>query len=65
MTTKTVQGSARIYQFPAGKRMAPGDRSHAAGSTDVPASAPVASGDCGSGWYHDAAIKDARKPRKP
>jgi Protein of unknown function (DUF2735) len=60
MNTSVNQGSAKIYQFPAGGRAALAGRrnSETKTVTDV---APIA--DCSGSWYHAAAIADANAER--
>jgi hypothetical protein len=61
MSTNLNQGSAKIYQFPAGGRAALGGRRY---GEDKPASAltasPVAEAGCSESWYHEAAIQEAK-----
>jgi len=53
------QGSAKIYQFPVGGRASLGIRRNETPSiADAPRVTEVA---CGSGWYHEAAIEDAKR----
>lgn len=63
MNSNLNHGSARIYQFPAGGRAAPGGRRHdetkSATDRDSPPVNEVACGDC---WYHEAAIQQAKPP---
>jgi hypothetical protein len=65
MTTSLNQGSAKIYQFPAGGRAALGghryDETKAA--TDLASSRAVEVA-VGGAWYHDAAIQDAKPVRE-
>ena len=50
--------SAKIYQFPAGGRGAKSTgRGPQAKAKEL--SAQYAVTDCGSGWYHDAAVREA------
>ncbi|PZM12058.1 DUF2735 domain-containing protein [Rhizobium tubonense] len=60
MTMNTHRDTAKIYQFPVGGRanIARGD-----GKFTVEAP-PVHVCDTGS-WYHQAAVLEAEKPRKP
>jgi hypothetical protein len=60
MTTSTSGGSAQIYQFPPRGRFAlnAGDDSRI--SLEAQALPKVV---YGSGWYHDAAIQEAERPR--
>jgi len=61
MTTSLNEGSAKIYQFPAGGRAALAGRCYEETKTVTElASAPVSDVAIG-GWYHDAAIQDARE----
>jgi hypothetical protein len=58
------QETAKIYQFP--RRIAPnsvGFRQQYASAADS-ASQPLPAVECGSGWYHEAAI-EAERTRKP
>jgi hypothetical protein len=59
------QGSAKIYQFPAGGRTALGGRRH--GETDAVTefvAPPVNLADCSESWYHAAAIEEAKSERE-
>jgi hypothetical protein len=64
MSANLNQGSARIYQFPAGGRAALGGRSYgeAKSVADVPR---VNEAICSSSWYHEEAIRDAQSQTKP
>jgi hypothetical protein len=64
MNTNLTQGSARIYQFPAGGRAALGGkrREEFKPVTDQ-ASVRVSEAACGSSWYHEAAIREAEHTR--
>jgi hypothetical protein len=64
MTADLNKGSANIYQFPAGGRaaLAPG-RSDGTGSTVEPALLPINEAVCADGWYHEAAIQEAKPAR--
>lgn len=62
MNTSLNQGTAKIYQFPAGGRSAAGTRRiEEIKSADL-ASARVSEAACGDGWYHQAAILESNKP---
>ena len=63
MNTSLNQGSAKIYQFPAGGRQALGGRRYDASkpATDLP-SQHVTETNCSGIWYHQAAI-DESKPK--
>jgi Protein of unknown function (DUF2735) len=64
MNTSLNQGSARIYQFPAGGRAALGGRrNEEAKAVTDPASPRVSEAACGSGWYHEAAIQESKPAR--
>ena len=58
------QGSARIYQFPAGGRAALGGRRHdeTAPTADQGLSR-VSEAAFGGGWYHEAAIQESEPER--
>ena len=60
MTTGLNQGTATIYQFPAGGRAALGGRRY--GETK-PALDPAYTNtaNCSESWYHQAAIDDERR----
>jgi hypothetical protein len=65
MTTSLNQGSARIYQFPAGGRQALGGRRYeATKAVTEAASPPVSEADCSDSWYHAAAIEEAKQTRE-
>ena len=59
------QGSAKIYQFPAGGRSALGGRRYQEAqdttdlTTDLAASSVIGT-DCGEAWYHEAAIRESK-----
>jgi hypothetical protein len=64
MNTSLNQGSARIYQFPAGGRSALGGRRYEETKAVSEAISPRASeADCSGSWYHEAAIEEAKQPR--
>ena len=52
------QGSAKIYQFPAGGRAALGGRRH--GDADLAKAVRVNEALCSDSWYHQAAIEDSK-----
>ena len=64
MTTSLNQGSAKIYQFPAGGRAALGGRRYedSQSAADVAASR-VSVATVGGAWYHEAAIAEAKPVR--
>jgi len=60
MNTAINQGSARIYQFPAGGRSALGGRRF--GDTGIKtelATSQVHTAACSGSWYHEAAIQES------
>ena len=65
LTTSVNEGSATIYQFPAGGRAALGGRRYGETKTAVSEfAAPTANlADCSGSWYHEAAIQDANPLR--
>jgi len=65
MSTNLNQGSARIYQFPAGGRSAPGGRRQSE-TSPIDRTAPVVTEAlCSDSWYHEEAIQEARSASKP
>ena len=65
MTTSLNQGSAKIYQFPAGGRSALGGRRYEETKTVTDlASTPVSEAASASGWYHEAAIQESNPLRE-
>jgi hypothetical protein len=66
MNTSLNQGSAKIYQFPAGGRAALGGRRYeeAKAVTDLAASARVSEAACSDSWYHEAAIQESKPGRE-
>ena len=63
MNTSLNQGSARIYQFPAGGRAALGGRRYGDTKTNIEAASSPET-DCSSSWYHAAAIEEAKQTRE-
>jgi hypothetical protein len=65
LTTRVNEGSAKIYQFPAGGRAALGGRRYGETGTAVSEFAvPTANlADCSGSWYHAAAIQDTKPGR--
>ena len=63
ITTGQNQGSATIYQFPAGGRAALGGRRYGDPQTKGPLAADVETSACSESWYHQAAIDDAKPSR--
>ncbi|MTV13328.1 MULTISPECIES: DUF2735 domain-containing protein [Bradyrhizobium] len=58
-----IQGSATIYQFPAGGRAALGGRRYGETRTALALAAEVETSACSESWYHQAAIDDAKPGR--
>jgi hypothetical protein len=61
MNTNFAQATAKIYQFPVGGRAAIGPRQNAPKSTIDITTPRVNEAVCGSGWYHEAAIEEAKR----
>ena len=61
MNTSLNQGSAKIYQFPAGGRAALGGRRYEEANA---ASARVNEAACSDSWYHEAAIQESKPGRE-
>ena len=61
MNTNLSQGSAKIYQFPAGGRSALGGHRYGGSNTvtDV-SSSRVNEANCSGSWYHQAAIEESK-----
>jgi hypothetical protein len=65
MNTSLNQGSAKIYQFPAGGRAGLGGRRYGETKTGTEFAAPPANlADCSGSWYHAAAIEEANSERE-
>jgi len=63
MSASLDQGSAKIYQFPAGGRSALGGRRY--GETNAVDQTPrMNEALCSGSWYHQAAIEDAKPARE-
>jgi hypothetical protein len=62
LNTGLNQGSAKIYQFPAGGRAALAGRRYGETRTELAAPA-VNLADCCDSWYHAAAIEDEKTGR--
>jgi hypothetical protein len=61
MTTSQNQGSAKIYQFPAGGRSALGGRGYGEPKATADLTPPcVSAADCSDSWYHAAAIQESK-----
>jgi len=65
LTTSVNEGSAKIYQFPAGGRAALGGRRYGETKTAVSefAAPPANLADCSGSWYHAAAIQETKPGR--
>ncbi|MEN3348088.1 MAG: hypothetical protein V7632_1723 [Bradyrhizobium sp.] len=63
ITTGQIQGSAKIYQFPAGGRAALGGRRYGEARSALELAAQVETSICSESWYHQAAIDDAKPSR--
>ncbi|KJC36126.1 glutamine synthetase [Bradyrhizobium sp. LTSP885] len=61
MNTGLNEGSAKIYQFPAGGRAALSGRRY--GDARTALAAQVETSNCSDSWYHQAAIEDAKPGR--
>jgi hypothetical protein len=62
MRTNLNEGSAKIYQFPAGGRAALGGRRYGEvkATADIASPAALEAADCSESWYHQAAISEAK-----
>ena len=59
MTANSFQGSAKIYQFPAGGRAGLSGHRHQAKPAEDLAAVRVPRVSSGSAWYHEEAIREA------
>lgn len=59
------EGSAKIYQFPAGGRSALGGRSYAEAKSTVENTPRVNEAMCSGSWYHEEAIRESVPGFKP
>jgi Protein of unknown function (DUF2735) len=65
MSANLNQGSAQIYQFPAGGRAALGGRRYEDRRQADLAASPVAeAADCSDSWYHQEAIREDKPTSK-
>ena len=62
LNTSLNQGSAKIYQFPAGGRAALAGRRYGEARTEF-AAPPANLAACCDSWYHAAAIEDEKTGR--
>jgi hypothetical protein len=66
MTINLHQGSATIYQFPAGGRAALGGRRYGAANSSIDTNTPRANEAlCSDSWYHQEAIEESKPGFKP
>lgn len=63
MNMSVNQGTAKIYQFPAGGRAALGGRRYGEAKTTDIASAMAGDSACSGSWYHEAAIQESQPVR--
>ena len=63
MNTGLNQGSAKIYQFPAGGRAALGGRRYGETKAAEFTAEPVNLADCSGSLYHAAAVEDEKNGR--
>lgn len=64
MNTGLNQGSAKIYQFPAGGRASLAGRRYGETKSALEiTAAEVNKADCSGSWYHEAAIEDSKPAR--
>ena len=63
MNSSLNNGSAKIYQFPAGGRAALGGRRYGEAKAAEYTAQPVNLADCSGSWYHAAAIEEANPGR--
>jgi Protein of unknown function (DUF2735) len=61
MNTDLDQGSAKIYQFPAGGRAALGGRRYDETIAMEAAASQINVADCSGSWYHASAIEEAKR----
>jgi Protein of unknown function (DUF2735) len=61
LSRDSSQGSAKIYQFPAGGRAALGGRRY--GDADLANAPRVNEALCSDSWYHQAAIEESKPVR--
>jgi len=64
VNTSVNEGSAKIYQFPAGGRAALGGRRYAETEPVTEFAEPTVNlADCSGSWYHAAAIEESKPGR--
>jgi len=62
LTTRSNEGSAKIYQFPTGGRAALGGRRYGAAASEFAQPADNLA-DCSGSWYHADAIEQTKPGR--
>jgi len=65
MNSSWNQGSAKIYQFPAGGRAALGGRSYSETKSIDQYTPRVSEALCSGSWYHEEAIRESQAATKP
>jgi len=65
MSTNLNQGSAKIYQFPAGGRAALGGRRYGEAKPIDQHTPRVNEALCSGSWYHEEAIRESQPGFKP
>jgi hypothetical protein len=63
LTTRVNEGSAKIYQFPAGGRAALGGCRYGETAVSEFAAPAVNLADCSGSWYHAEAIQETKPGR--
>ena len=63
LNTSSGQGSAKIYQFPAGGRAALGGRRYSDAKADLATTPRLNEAASYDSWYHQAAIEDSKSGR--
>jgi Protein of unknown function (DUF2735) len=63
LNSGSSQGSAKIFQFPAGGRSALGGRRYGEAKPDLVADTRVNEALCSDSWYHQAAIEESKPVR--
>lgn len=64
MAESRTRETAKIYQFPIRGRATEADRSYGARKAAELATSRVAYAECGSSWYHEAALRDAESSHR-
>jgi hypothetical protein len=63
LNTGSSQGSAKIYQFPAGGRAALGGRRYGEAQADLVTASRLNEAASYDSWYHQAAIEESKPVR--